>query len=168
MSDRVIRIIGTIDEDAFNLFDEMLAELENEAKEPIKVILMSSGGDAYSALAFYDRIRLSPCVIHVRGYGCIMSAAVLILAAGDYRCMAENAWVMVHEDVGKIKHGSVVEAEREVKQLRALEDQWNKLLESRTGTTALKWSELHKATTYLNSTQCLELDLVDEVIFEKV
>lgn len=162
-SKRIIRVIGDIDEDSFKEFSEELSQLEGESNKPITLELCSGGGDAYAALAFHGRMIESACSMTVIVYGQASSAAVLILASGDARFMEAAAWVMVHEDSGK-QVGTVVELEREAAHSRRMEVQWAHLLEVHTGTPASKWSELHKATTYLTAQECLKLGLIDKII----
>lgn len=163
MKQRLIRIVGTIDEDAFKQFSEQLSELEQISSKPVTIELSSGGGVAYDALAFSGRMRNSPCELIVKAYGYVASAAVLILASGDERQMAKEAWVMVHEDSAKTK-GNVVELEREVKHLRRMEDQWSHLLGYLSNASAEEWTNLHKITSYLSAEQCLTLGLVDVLI----
>lgn len=166
----MIRIIGPINEESFKTFSEELAEHEFDVKSKAKfttakVELASTGGSAYDALAFAARIRNSPCDIIIRAYGLVASAAVIILAAGDTREMASEAWVMVHEDSDKPR-GNVTLLETEVSQLRRLETQWAQELARycNNKTTVEQWSKLHKQTTYLSATECLERGLVDKII----
>lgn len=161
---RKLYIIGAVDWENYGVFSEALDALEQESKKPVEIELASDGGDAHAALAFSDRINNSPCDILITGTGSVASAAVLILASGDYRQLTRTAWVMVHEEVGELDFSSVVAAERETKQLRALETQWNKLLASVTLATAADWERLHKETTHLSSQDCLALGLVDRII----
>lgn len=164
MKNRLIRIIGTIDEASFKQFSEELAELENSDRESsIMIELSSGGGVAYDALAFSGRMRNSPCNLVVYVYGVVASAAVLILASGDLRYMAKESWVMVHEDSDKLK-GNVVDLERESRHLRRMENQWCSLLEGLTRADKNTWSSLHKETTYLCAKECLDLGLVDGLI----
>jgi ATP-dependent Clp protease, protease subunit len=162
-NDRLIRVIGTIDEVAYKTFSEELRALELASSLPITIELSSAGGVAYDALAFSGRMRNSPCDLVVKAYGYIASAAVLVLASGDKRYLAKEAWVMVHEDSGKIK-GDVVTMEREVKHYRRMENQWATLLASLTDISADVWADLHKNTTYLCAGECLKLGLVDKLI----
>lgn len=163
MTKRIIRVIGTIDEEAYKIFSEQLSEFEDKPTLAVRMELSSAGGSAYDAIAFYERIRLSPCDVHITAIGYVASAAVLVLAAGDVRQMTENSWVMVHEDSGKLT-GNTVELEREAKHMRRLETQWTNLLQSRTKKSSSSWGAMHKNTTYLNAHECKALGLVDEVI----
>lgn len=163
MSKRVLYITGAIDFEAYETFSLQLRKLETAGDNPITVELASDGGDAHAALAISARITNSPRTIHIVAMGNVASAAVLILASGDVRFMSKDAWVMVHEDSCELS-GSVSELEREIKQLRAMEDQWNQLMAENTRIGPEEWSQLHKATTYLNAKDCQNYGLVDELI----
>src|SRR5580692_5695813 len=97
--DRRIVLVGEINADKYEAFSTRLAELETgSSTKSITLELSSEGGDAHYALAIVGRMRNSPCDIIVKAYGLVASAAVIILAAGDIRHLAQEAWVMVHED----------------------------------------------------------------------
>lgn len=70
---------------------------------------------------------------------------------------------MVHQDTGETT-GELHEREREIKQDRRLEDQWNTLMEKNTSTSKEEWAKLNRKTTYLTAEDCLKLGLVDEII----
>lgn len=137
--------------------------LELKKCEKVIVELSSAGGEDYTSLAFYSRIKQSPCFIHIHAIGLVASAAVLILAAGDKKTMAREGWAMVHESSEDLS-GEVHEIERAAAQLRRMEDQAVRLLELNTHTSAADWMKYHKETTFFNADQCLKLGLVDEVI----
>jgi len=162
---RKIHIFGEINEEAFVIFNRKLDKLESMSNEDIRITLISGGGEASTALAFFDRIKASPCEIDIVATGLVASAASLILAAGDVRYMTKNSWVMVHEDApGVSKHSNVSQAELQVAHARRLENQWNELLESVTKTSAVAWDKLNKAETYLSAEECLNLGIVDVLI----
>lgn len=162
--ERRLQIGPDIDEESFKEFSAALYQLEtDDPKKPVVIELNSPGGDAYSALAFASRLRLSPCETTVVVYGLAASAAVLILAYGKKRYMTKESWVMVHEDSGKLT-GNVVELERESVQMRRLEVQWANLLADRTKLHEEDWELLHKRTTYMTPEACLKAGLVDKII----
>lgn len=161
-----ISIVGDIDEVAYAEFSEQLDDAAVvQPGDDIYIELMSHGGDAMVALAFYDRIRQHKGNVVVAAYGMVASAAVLILAAGDKRCMSKNAWVMVHDDTTLVTdQDRVSQAEIKLKTSRRLEQQWCKILAERTGTSASAWQSMHGTETYLEAGECLRLKLVDKVI----
>lgn len=163
---RKIQIIGDIDEEAYKSFVERMDECDEMLYgEEIFIELSSHGGDAMMALAFYDRIRSSKSEITIIGFGTVASAAVLILAAGDKRYLGQSAWVMVHEDQVSVDESArTSQLEHVAKSSRRLEDQWNKLLSSRTKVSADVWADLHKQERYLDAEDCKKLGLIDGVL----
>lgn len=163
---RKIKIIGEISWESFEAFSDQLDELEFKSSKLIIIELASDGGDAKAALAFSAKIRRAHSTTSIIAYGNVASAAVIILASAKHRYISKDAWVMVHEEnVGSALNDLELHAaEREVRQLRMLENQWSCLLASMTKTSAGKWEAMHKATTYLDAWECLELGLVDEVL----
>lgn len=160
-SDYQRKIIGDIDEEAFKEF----MDYEPARAANMDLMLTSHGGDAMTALAFYDWITRHKGEVTIEVYGVVASAAVLILAAGDHRRMHENAWVMVHEDTVAVSEDDRVSViERKAKDARKLEDQWNKLLEGRTNMSSKFWETLHKEETWLSAEECLQYGLIDEII----
>lgn len=164
---RKINVIGEIDDTCYRefveSFDGMVEMLDGE---DIYIELCSDGGRAIIALAFYDKIRAYKGDVHITATGEASSAAIIILAAGDTRAMTKNAWVLVHEDVVAFdtEDPRVTQAEKNIKTARRLEDQWNKLLASRTKVSAEKWAELHKSEAYLSAEECLKLGLINKIV----
>lgn len=161
---RKLYIIGDIDEEAYLNFTTQLADLEvNDNKPPVTIELSSGGGSAFDALAFYSRIRNSPCDIIIEAYGLVASAAVLILASGDKRIMTAESWVMVHEDSVRFK-GDITNLEKEAKNRRMFEDQWSHLLSQRTHLSKEQWDVFHKeGDLYLSPDECYKYGLIDGV-----
>ena len=159
-----IQIIGGIDEEMFRSFSEQLAEFEKAKATDVFIELSSPGGHAYDALAFFSRMRLSPCNITILAYGLIASAAVLVLAGGDKRLMTKESWLMVHEDTVHKLTAKVTEAEKYTRHMRKLEDQWNMLLAMKTRLSAAGWSSLHRAESYITPEDCLKYGLIEEIV----
>jgi len=157
---RKIYVTGAIDEESYLKFSKRLTILEEQEDTPVEIELFSFGGETYAALAYFSRMRRSNCHLVVYVHGLVASAAVLILAGGDERYMAKDAWVMVHEDSGQ-NEGSVSMQENAIVQMRRLELQWNELLASRTKLTAADWQYLHEQTTYMNAKKCLKAGLIE-------
>lgn len=161
---RKIYVTGEINEEAYKAFTKRLSALERQDPTlPIEIELNSGGGTTYDALAMASRMRLSPCELNVTAMGYVASAAVIILAYGDYRKISSECWVMVHEDQDT-HEGKTSEVEIESAHMRRMELQWCELLAEVTGTLAAQWAALHKKTTYLNAQECIRLGLVEAVV----
>ena len=166
MLKRKLYIIGEISDAAYTKFSKQLYNRELESTKPIEIELMSEGGDPIAALAFAGRIKTSKCDIHITAFGQVASAAVMILASGDYRQMQRNCWMMVHQGGASLEadDDGVRQVENYAKQLRKLEDQWSDLLATYTGTDSEVWENLHLEKTYLTAEECLILKIVDKLI----
>ncbi len=161
-----IYLHGDVDCEMFTVLSQGLDEYVDTAPKDFKgyldIELISDGGAAYDALAMYDRIVNCPLNIRITCHGLVASAAVLILAAGNYRIMTKNSWVMVHEDSWKLK-GKTSDLERDVAHCRRLETQWCKLFEDSTRANFQVWSRLHRKETYLTPKECKALGLIEEI-----
>lgn len=164
MNKLVLNLIGEINEDMFLAVTSTLDKLEaKEGPSEIIIRLNSQGGAAYDALAIAGRLRASSVFSICEVFGACMSAATIILAAGDRRRMSREAWIMLHDNTDRFK-GQVTELSRAVSQMETEEQQWANLLESYTDTPEATWRKLSKQTTYLSATQAFQLGLVDEII----
>ncbi len=160
----MIRLIGDIDEIMLaQLYEELHDKYDSKSR--INITLYSNGGSAKVALAMHDLIKRYPNLT-ITGTGAIDSAAVLVLAAGAKRKMTKSSWVVVHEDLitSEVKNKRVNAAQNIVSQFARLEDQWNQLLEEATGTSSAVWQELHREEALLSAEECLDLNLVQEII----
>lgn len=160
---RSIVLSGDVDSAMFETFCNQMDVLEDEGFMPIVVRINSNGGCTADALAIAGRMQESPNEVVTVGYGHIMSAATLILAAGDRRKMSKHAWFMIHPAVDKFK-GTAAEIKRAAKQLAKEEAQWIQLMEQFTGVPKALWAELTANSTYLTATECKNLTIIDDLI----
>lgn len=160
---RKIYILGEINEESYEAFSKRLSRLEREGSGPVTIELSSGGGSAYDALAFASRMRSSSVDLHVIAHGLIASAAVIILAYGDKRSMAKEAWVMVHEDSAEPGEMKARQGQDFWAHVVRLEAQWSRLLSERTNVESHVWEQLHDDETYLDAEECLKLNIIDEV-----
>lgn len=161
-----ILLIGSVDEAMHKDFTEKLQELANRGIKKVNIILNSAGGSVTDALAIVSTMRTHRMFgfkFTIIAQGAIMSAATLILAAGDKRIITEESWVMVHESSVKLK-GNVSVLEKELSQLRRMEVQWCDLMAKYTMTSAKEWARMNKETTYLDADECLRLGLADSKV----
>jgi ATP-dependent protease ClpP protease subunit len=160
---RKIRLIGQINEKAYKKFSKKLDELLEDGHDLIEIELSSEGGHTYDALAIYGKIRTCPAPIRIIAHGLVMSAATIILAAGDFRAVSEECWIMLHDASDAFK-GPVGAVQAKLGQMQAEEDQWAKLLELHSKTPKETWRALSQRTTYLTAAEAYQLGLIDEIL----
>ena len=165
LAGRVIRITGPIGDATFEEFDCQLAELERQSpRKSVTVRINSPGGSVYDALAIVGRMKSSSCPITTQGFGHIMSAATLILAAGKKRQMSRYAHFMHHKSQYMVggDHDSVVD---EVKQMEREEKLWSQWMSEMSKKTPKFWYDCAKKRNYYaTANDCLKLGVIDEII----
>lgn len=161
---RTIQLVGEIHDMTFCHIDTALTLMESQSKAKVTIKINSNGGSVYNALAIVGRMQASKCKIVTEVYGACMSAATMILAAGETRRMSKLAYIMHHEMSYEVagthsqnKH-NVLQAEREG-------ETWAITMEALTGTPKDVWREKGKAGIdwYLSSAEAKNMGIVDEL-----
>jgi ATP-dependent Clp protease protease subunit len=161
---RIIMLTGEIDERKTQQFLKSLMLLSQQ--DPVKhitVYISTYGGDMYEMNAMYDSMRLVKCPIHTIGIGKVMSAGVLLLAAGDRRSLTENTSVMMHQVSAEV-YGTVNDVSIEVKHTKALQDSMYKLYSKYTGRPIKQLEQDLKSDKYLTAQEALDYGIVDEIL----
>ncbi len=119
--------------------------------------------------AIYDCMRLvrEGCPIHTLGMGKVMSAGVLVLAAGTKgkRKIGRNCRVMIHSVIGGVS-GGLHNVENEIDEIRWVQDQYIKMLadESDLSRAQLKKMLQRKVNIYLSAEQAVEHGIADIIV----
>lgn len=135
---------------------------------PIHLHVQSFGGSINDMWALIDIIESSPTPIVTYCSGYCMSAAALIFIAGHYRRMYKHSSIMLHQMlVGTF--AKFEDFNLEQKQFDAMHKDMIKYIRKH---TKLKKKFFHemvdlKKDMYLNSDECLEFGVCDEVVNEK-
>lgn len=87
---------GMIGPQTFAQFIAQIKFLEAQDPSFIQIVLNSGGGDIYAGLAIYDAIMECKVPVVIKSYGHCMSAAMLIMQAGDLRVSSPNCTFMMH------------------------------------------------------------------------
>ncbi len=161
--ERIITISKEIDAEEFNRIDNALTELESQNRKSVTIRINSPGGEVYQALAIIGRLKRSPCNIITEGYGHVMSAATLILAAGDRRKISTYAFFMHHESSYGVD-GRHSEIKAAVKQAEAEEHKWAQWMAELTSKDKKFWLTTGVTTdAYFDAEELMKLGVVDEI-----
>ena len=139
------------------------------AYKPIDFTISTYGGSALDMFAIYDTMRMvrEECDINTLGIGKVMSAGVLLLAAGSKgeRKIGRNCRVMIHSVVGG-SHGSIHNLENEMDEVRWIQDKYSELLCAETDMTRSYLKKIlgRKVNVYLTADEAVELGIADEVV----
>lgn len=161
---RTINLIGDIDEEQYHNFSCNITALENENTTPIKVFLKTGGGEIDSGIAIIERIKLSPCEVHIYAQGYVASIGIFILASGDKRIGTNLTLYMHHESSYEIdnnhKNNKAYVKQQEIEDIKL-----SKWLSKQTKKDFKFWKELGVSIDYyFDSEQAFEYGLIDEII----
>ena len=162
-ANRSITLTESIEYPMFDFIDAAMSRLELESEKDIKIKIYSPGGGVYNALAIIGRIRNSKCKIITEGYGQIMSAATIILAAGDYRRISEFSWYMHHESQYGIE-GRHSEIKNYVEQCDKEEKQWAEIMARFSKKDVDFWLNTGVGLDeYMTPQELMEYGVIDEI-----
>jgi ATP-dependent Clp endopeptidase proteolytic subunit ClpP len=141
---------------------------EEDAK-PITFYLSTYGGSADDMFALYDIMRVvrGNTPIHTVGLGKVMSAGVLLLAAGTKgeRRIGKNCRVMLHSVIGG-NHGSLHNMMNEMEAIEDLQQMYTNCLVEETKMTKSQLKKMleRKVNVYLSAEEAVELGIADIII----
>jgi len=171
---RLVSLYGDVDEEkcleviqAMRILASM-KEKDAEEKPEFEFLISTMGGSASDMFAIYDTMRMvkEDCEVITRGVGKVMSAGVLLLAAGtkDKRLVGKNCRLMLHSVIsGHI--GELHNLENELEEVQWTQNQYIKALADETNMTEKYIKNLlnRKVNVYLTAEEAVEHGIADEV-----
>lgn len=137
--------------------------------DPIEFYVNTHGGSASDMFAIYDMMRQvrKQCEIHTVGMGKIMSAGVLIMAAGTKgkRKIGAHARVMIHSVLGGTE-GPLHNLQNEFDEIKFVQEAYTKALIKETNLTPKAMKDLleRHVNIYLSAEEAVKYGIADEVI----
>ena len=168
MNEQLRRIVlaGSIKEESSAQFLEQITALECiDMNKPISIYIDTYGGNIDAALCMYDTIKACCCPIVTIGIGKVMSAGVLLLAAGDKgnRFITQNTRVMVHEISGGT-FGPISEMENAIKETKRMQAVYIELLAKDSNTNKVKLLKDMKKETFMSAEETVKYGIADKLV----
>lgn len=147
--------------EALRLLQTMVCEAP---KKPVQIILNTPGGSVYDGLAFYDYLRYLSCPLMIIGTGLVASMGVIIILAGDKRCVTKNTRLMSHQISTQVQ-GKVSDVKIDYDETKELEKICDGIIAERTG-QSLKviQFELKKGDKYFGAEEALKRGYIQKII----
>ncbi len=134
-----------------------------EERKPIRVVLLSPGGDIYTMLAIMDAILLSTTPVYTYVVGLAASAACVLLLAGHKRYALPHAHAMWHSGSAGMS-GTMGQLQDVTKHLDVVEEQMSKFLMDRTTISAKLLKKYKDRDWYFTAEQMVEYGMVDGIL----
>lgn len=165
VDNRQIHLFDTISQDSTSkVIRGIQLMLVKNAELPISLYINSYGGDVYSGLGLFDFIHSLTVEVHIYVVGTAMSAASIVLMAGDVRYMYENSKLMLHTCSGGVE-GKAFEIINDAAEHKRIHQQMAELYASRSNVKVEKWAkDLKHENMYLRAEEALSLGLIDIIV----
>lgn len=140
-----------------------------ETTLPMEFLISTPGGSADDMFAIYDIMRVAKekCDIITYGLGKVMSAGVLLLAAGTKgkRKIGKNCRVMIHSVIAG-SAGSFHNLQNEMSEIKHMQSAYIKALADETNMTEAKLKRMlnKKVNIYLSAEEAVELGIADIIV----
>ena len=166
LKDRVIFLVGPVEDHMANLIVAQLLFLESEDPDKdISIYINSPGGVVTAGLAIYDTMQFIKPNVSTLCIGQAASAAALLLCAGakGKRHCLPNSRVMIHQPSGGYTGQAtdiLIHAEETLKVKKKL----NEIMGLHSGKEASKIKEDTERDNFMSADEAVNYGLVDSVI----
>lgn len=166
LKERVIFIVGPIEDHMANLVVAQLLFLESENPDKdVHLYINSPGGSVTAGLSIYDTMRFIKPDVSTMCIGQAASMGAFLLSGGTNgkRCILPNARTMIHQPSGGAQ-GQATDIEIQAKEILFLRERLNSLLAEHTGQSMEVIERDTERDRFMSADQSVEYGLVDEVI----
>ena len=166
LKERVIFIVGAIEDHMANLIVAQLLFLESENPDKdVHLYINSPGGSVTAGLSIYDTMQFIKPDVSTMCIGQAASMWAFLLSGGakSKRFILPNARTMIHQPSGGAQ-GQATDIEIQAKEILFLRQRLNSLLADHTGQTIDVIERDTERDRFMSAEQSVEYGLVDEVI----
>ena len=166
LKERVVFIVGGIDDHTANLVVAQLLFLESDNPDKdINLYINSPGGSVSAGLAVYDTMEFIRCDVSTMCVGQAASMGALLLAAGakDKRYCLPHSRVMIHQPLGGFQ-GQASDIDIHAREILKVRAQLNEILASHTGQSVKKIGEDTERDNFMDPQQAMKYGLIDTVL----
>jgi len=166
LKDRVIFLVGPIDDYVSNLVVAQLLFLESENPDKdISIYINSPGGVVTAGLAIYDTMQFIKPDVSTMCIGQAASMGAFLLAGGSKgkRFCLPNARVMIHQPLGGIQ-GQASDIAIHAEETLKIRSRLNRLLAFHTGQPEEIIAKDTDRDNFMSAERALEYGIVDKVV----
>ena len=166
LKERVIFIVGPIEDHMANLIVAQILFLESENPEKdISIYINSPGGSVTAGMAIYDTMQFAKPDISTLCIGQAASMGAFLLAGGckGKRYALPNSRVMIHQPLGGYQ-GQATDIDIHAKEILSIREKLNTLLAHHTGQSLKTIAKDTERDNFMSSTTALEYGLIDQVL----
>jgi ATP-dependent Clp protease protease subunit len=169
LKDRIIFLLGEVEDHMANLVVAQLLFLESENPEKdIHLYINSPGGVVTAGLAIYDTMQFIKPDVSTLCIGQAASAAALLLCAGaeGKRFCLPNSRVMIHQPLGGYR-GQATDIEIHARETLAVRERLNNIMAAHTKKTPDQIMRDTERDNFMSASQAQDYGLIDKVFYDR-
>jgi ATP-dependent Clp protease, protease subunit len=166
LKERVVFIVGPIEDYMANLIVAQLLFLESENPDKdINLYINSPGGIVSAGLAIYDTMQFIRCDVSTMCVGQAASMGSMLLAAGaaGKRFCLPHSRIMIHQPLGGYQ-GQATDIDIHAREILKTRHQLNEILAHHTGQKIETIEHDTERDNFMDPVQALEYGLIDKII----
>ena len=166
LKERVIFVVGPIEDHMANLIVAQLLFLESENPDKdISLYINSPGGSVTAGLAIYDTMQFIKPDVSTLCTGQAASMGAILLAGGsaEKRYGLPHSRVMIHQPLGGFQ-GQASDFEIHAKEILAVRGRLNKLLADHTGRSEEDIDRDTERDNFMSAEQSVDYGIMDKVL----
>ncbi len=166
LKERVIFLVGPVNDHAANLIVAQLLFLESENPDKdISLYINSPGGSVSAGMAIYDTMQFVKPDVSTLCTGLAASMGAFLLAAGakGKRFSLPNSRIMIHQPLGGAQ-GQAADIEIQAREILYLRDRLNHILAEKTGRSVEQISKDTDRDNFMSATEAAEYGMIDKVL----
>ncbi len=169
LKERVIFIVGAIEDHMANVIVAQLLFLESENPDKdIHLYINSPGGSVTAGLAIYDTMQFVRPHVSTMCIGQAASMGALLLAAGEHgkRYSLPHSRTMIHQPLGGFQ-GQATDIEIHAREILAVRERLNGILAKHTGQSLEKIADDTERDNFMSAEESVEYGLIDKVLDQR-
>lgn len=166
LKERVIFLVGPVEENMANLIVAQLLFLESENPDKdINLYINSPGGVVTAGMAIYDTMQFIKPNVSTICIGQAASMGALLLAGGEKgkRFALPNSRMMIHQPLGGFQ-GQASDIEIHAREIMSLKAKLNQVLAHHTGQDFEQVAKDTDRDNFMTSEQAVAYGLIDKVL----
>jgi ATP-dependent Clp protease protease subunit len=170
LKERVIFLVGPVNDQAANLIVAQLLFLESENPEKdISLYINSPGGSVSAGMAIFDTMQFIKPDVSTLCTGLAASMGAFLLAAGakGKRFSLPNSRIMIHQPLGGAQ-GQASDIEIQAREILYLRERLNGILAEKTGQSIEQITKDTDRDNFMSADTAAEYGLIDKVLTHRV
>jgi len=166
LKERIIFMVGPVDEYSSNLIVAQLLFLESEnPTKDISLYINSPGGSVTAGMSIYDTMQFIKPDISTLCIGQAASMGAILLCGGkkDKRFALPNSRVMIHQPLGSFQ-GQATDFDIQAKEILSILARLNEILAKNTGQTIKKIEADTERDNFMTSEEAMKYGLIDNIL----